>query len=329
MQFKNKRLLSTGAAGFFGSHLASRALLEESDLAIIDILNDETSPVSQKKKNLKDLESINPTKNKIFEFHNSDITDLSSMKRIIEKFKPNIVIHVAALTMDRRSMDAAAEFIKTNVYGTQVLLDCLTDIRELDQFIFISTRSAIGEVEMPSAAIKETDNFKPINPYGASKAAAEGFIHSWHNDTKKNVKICRMQPLYGPRCRHDMLPYRIFHSILNDIEFTKYGEGDAIRDWLYVEDAVNAIFCIIAKNSTFEIYNIGTEKPTSTNQIISICEKVANKKVKIRKISPVRGDARYAGVADISKIFIETGWKSKTTLEDGLKKTFEYMKIND
>ena len=65
---------------------------------------------------------------------------------------------------------------------------------------------------------------------------------------KKKVKICRMQPLYGPRCIHDMLPYRVFNSILNDIEFTKYGDGDAIRDWLYVEDAVDAIFKIIYQN---------------------------------------------------------------------------------
>ena len=199
-------------------------MIVESELEILDILNEETSTVYKKIKNIKDLEIINPQIDNKFEFHKSDITDPSSMKKILERFKPNIVIHVAALTMDRRSMDAAGEFIKTNVYGTQVLLDNLVEIKELEQFIFISTRSAIGEVETPNSAIKEINNFRPINPYGASKAAAESFIHSWHNDTKKSVKICRMQPLYGPRCRHDMLPYRVFDSILNDIEFTKYGE---------------------------------------------------------------------------------------------------------
>lgn len=326
MQFKKKRILITGAAGFFGSHIATRTLLDENELAIIDILNDETSPVSQKKKNIEELELNNSSKKKGFEFYNNDITDSDSVKKIIKEFKPNIVIHVAALTMDRRSMDAPAEFIKTNVYGTQVLLDCLTSIKEHEQFIFISTRSAIGEVETPSTAILETTNFRPINPYGASKAAAEGFIHSWHNDTKKSVKICRMQPLYGPRCRHDMLPYRVFNSILNDTEFTKYGNGEAIRDWLYVEDAVDAIFKIINHNKVFDIFNVGTGKPTSTNSIISTCEKVANKKLKINQISSIRGDAHFAGVADISKIFNQTGWRYKTKLEDGLKKTFDYMK---
>ena len=144
----------------------------------------------------------------------------------------------------------------------------------------------------------------------------------------KKCKDLSYAAIIWSRCRHDMLPYRVFDSILNDIEFTKYGEGDAIRDWLYVEDAADAIFSIIAKNSSFEVYNIGTGKPTSTNQIISLCEKVANKKVKIRKISSIRGDAHYAGVADISKIFTETGWKNKTNLENGLKKTLEYMKKN-
>lgn len=329
MQLKNKRILITGAAGFFGSHIASRALLEGSELSIVDILNNETSPVSQKMKNIKELELINAFKHKKFEFHNTDITDLSSMKKIIEIFRPNIVIHVAALTMDRRSMDAAGEFIKTNVYGTQVLLDSLVDIKELEQFIFISTRSAIGEVKNPSSAIKEIDNFRPINPYGASKAAAEGFIHSWHKDTKRSVKICRMQPLYGPRCRHDMLPYQVFHSILNDLKFTKYGDGHAIRDWLYVEDAVDAIFKVMLNDSLFDIFNIGTGKPTSTNNMISICEKVANKKIKINKISSIRGDAYYAGVADTSKIYNKIGWKYKTELENGLKKTYEYMKKNN
>tara|TARA_B100001057_G_scaffold499463_1_gene610227 strand:+ start:1046 stop:2029 length:984 start_codon:yes stop_codon:yes gene_type:complete len=322
---KRNRILITGAAGFFGSHIASRALKEKNELAIIDILNDETSPVSQKEKNIKDLRSNNIFKTN-FEFHNNDITDPETIKKIIKDFKPNIVIHVAALTMDRRSMDAPAEFINTNVYGTQVLLDNLTSIKEHEQFIFISTRSAIGEVKTPKAAILETSNFRPINPYGASKAAAEGFIYSWHNDTKKKVKICRMQPLYGPRCRHDMLPYRVFNSILNDIEFTKYGNGDAIRDWLYVEDAVDAIFKVIYQNKDFDIFNIGTGIPTSTNKIISLCENIAKKKLNIRQISSIRGDAHLAGVADITKIFNETGWKVKTLLEDGLKKTFDYMK---
>ena len=329
MQLKKKRILITGAAGFFGSHIATRALLEESELAIVDILNDETSPVLQKRRNLKDLELTNPLKKKKFQFYNVDITDSTSIKKILKDFKPNIVIHVAALTMDRRSMDAPTEFIKTNIYGTQVLLDSLTEIKEHEQFIFISTRSAIGEVDTPSSAIKESNNFRPINPYGASKAAAEGFIYSWYNDTKKTVKIFRMQPLYGPRCRHDMLPFRVFHSILNDIKFTKYGDGKAIRDWLYVEDAVDAIFNVIAQHKNlFDIFNIGTGKPTTTNSIIDICEKVAKKKVKICQIPSIRGDAHYAGVADISKIFNQTGWKYKTELEEGLKKTFEYMKKN-
>ncbi len=326
MQFKNKRILITGAAGFFGSHIASRALSEGSEIVIIDILNNETSPKSQKKKNIKNLKINNPNNKQNFNFYNIDITDKTSVKKIVQKFKPHITIHVAALTMDRRSMNAAKEFINTNVYGTQVLLDSLSNIKEHEMLIFISTRSAIGEVKHPNSAIIETNNFRPINPYGASKAAAESFIYSWHNDTKKSVNICRMQPLYGPRCRRDMLPFRVFYSILKNIEFTKYGDGEATRDWLYVEDAVDAIFKIINHNKAFDIFNIGTGKPTSTNNIISTCEKVAKKKLKICEISSIRGDAYFAGVADTTKIFKQTGWKYKTELEDGLKKTFDYMK---
>jgi nucleoside-diphosphate-sugar epimerase len=328
MELKKKRVLITGGAGFFGSHIASRALSENCEILIIDILNNETSPSAQKEKNISELRSNNLINKRNFNFLKINITDSVAVTDAVKKFKPHITIHVAALTMDRRSMDAPTEFIQTNIYGTQVLLDALSEVEQHEQFIFISTRSAIGEVKLPKTAIKETNNFRPINPYGASKAAAESFIYSWHNDTKKSVKICRMQPLYGPRCRHDMLPYRVFNSIINNIEFTKFGEGDAIRDWLYVEDAVDAIFLIIKKNSPFDIFNIGTGKPTSTNSIISTCEKVANKALKIRKISSVRGDAHYAGVADVSKIYNQTGWKFKIDLEEGLKKTYEYMKKN-
>ena len=90
-----------------------------------------------------------------------------------------------------------------------------------------------------------------------------------------------MQPLYGPKCRHDMLPYRVFNSILNDIEFTKYGDGDAIRDWLYVEDAVDAIFKIINQNKDFDIFNIGTGEPKSFKDIASLVFKFWNKEKKI------------------------------------------------
>ena len=322
---KDVKILITGGAGFYGSHIATKAIRDGINVVIIDILNSETTPRKAKELNIKNLTKLGEIHNNPIKFYESDITNESEMISIFQNEQPSILVHAAAVAMDRRSIDHPLEFVHHNVYGSQVIINACCKTPTLQQIIFISTRSAIGEVPGASSFIKEDDNFKPVNPYGASKAAAEGFFYSFHNDYGVPLKICRMQPMYGPNCRHDMFPWRILNSIVTGEEIEKYGDGNAIRDWLYVEDAVDALFSIIDESSTFEIFNIGTGIGTSTNDLIDACIKITGKKPNIKDVPILRGDAYFAGLADCKKIKSKTGWSAKIKLDEGIKITYDYI----
>ena len=299
---RDNKILITGGAGFYGSHIATKAIKEGYDVVIVDILNSETTPRKSKEINIEDLIELGEIHNSPIKFYESDITDESEMNSIFYKEQPNILIHAAAVAMDRRSMTYPLEFIHHNVYGSQVIINACSCAKNLKKIIFISTRSAIGEVPGASSFIKEDDNFKPVNPYGATKAAAEGFFYSYHNDCGIPIKICRMQPMYGPKCRHDMFPWRILNSILTGKEIEKFGDGNGVRDWLYIDDAVDAMFSILDETSAFEIFNIGTGIGTSTNELIDKCIKITGKIPNIKNVPVIRGDAYFAGLADCKKL---------------------------
>jgi nucleoside-diphosphate-sugar epimerase len=322
---KDNKILITGGAGFYGSHIAAKAIKDGYDVVIIDILNSETTPRESKEINIKNLIKLGEIHNSPIKFYESDITNESEMNSIFQNEQPTILVHAAAEAMDRRSIEYPLEFIHNNVYGSQVIINACYCAQNLQKVIFISTRSAIGEVRGASSFIKEDDNFKPVNPYGASKAAAEGFFYSYHNDCRIPLKICRMQPMYGPKCRHDMFPWRILNSILTGETIEKYGDGNGVRDWLYIDDAVDAIFSILDETSAFEIFNIGTGIGTSTNELIDICTKITGKQPDIKDVPVIRGDAYFAGLADCEKIKSKTGWAAKINLYEGIKLTYDHM----
>ena len=325
---KNINLLITGGAGFYGSRIATRAIKDGYDVIIVDILNSETTPRQTKENNVKNLVEFGKVKNRRVKFYEVDITNEVEMTAIFQNEEPSVLVHAAAVAMDRRSMEYPLEFIHHNVHGSQIVINASKHSERLNNIIFISTRSAIGEVPGASSFIKEENNFKPVNPYGATKAAAEGFFYSHHNDSGIPIKICRMQPMYGPNCRHDMFPWRILNSILTGQLIEKFGDGNGVRDWLYVDDAVDALFCILDEPSAFEIFNIGTGIGTSTNKLIDVCIEVTGQKPNIKNVAAVRGDAYFAGLADCSKIRQKTGWSSKIGLHEGIRLTYEHMTKN-
>lgn len=319
----NKKVLITGGAGFLGGHIAEALLQRSNYVILIDNFNSETTPSIEKEKTIKYfLEKYSSDQ---LSLYREDIRNQEQISNIIHQDKPQVVIHTAALAMDRASMTKSLDFIDVNIKGTQILINAIESATCVEQIIFISTRSAVGETPKPDSLMSENEHFRPINPYGATKAACESLFHSFSFNNKIPVKICRMQPIYGPRCRHDMFVWRILNSIITGNKIQKYGKGNAIRDWLYIDDAVDAILEIINTQMDFDILNIGTGKSVTTNQLIDICEKVSGRTANIENVSAVAGDAIYAGIADCKKIKKLLGWEAKINLEDGIEKTYEYM----
>jgi UDP-glucuronate 4-epimerase len=321
----NKKILVTGGAGFVGGHFCELALEKGYDIVIIDIFNNETSDEEQKTANINHIrDSARKNKAKL-KVYRCSITDEDALNKIFIDERPNILVHSASLVMDRLSMDIPLDFIDTNVRGSQILINASSNAKSLEQIIFISSRSAVGEVPDATSLMVEDSAFRPINPYGATKAAAEGLFYCNHHNTKIPLKICRMQPMYGPRGRDDMFVKRILNSIITGEEIEKYGTGEAVRDWLYISDAIDGIFAILEFDVPFEIFNIGIGKATSTNKLIELCEEISGLKANIKNVDLPPGDAHFAGIADCSKIKKMLGWEAKIEISEGLKKTYSYM----
>ena len=134
-----------------------------------------------------------------------------------------------------------------------------------------------------------------------------------------------MQPVYGPRGRNDMFVKRILNSIITGTEIQKYGTGEGVRDWLYIKDAVDAIFAILEFEIPFEIFNIGNGKGTSTNKLIQLCEEITGLRANIINVDAPPGDAHFAGLADCSKIKRMLDWEAKIDIAEGIKRTYTYM----
>lgn len=321
----NKKILVTGGAGFVGGHFCELALEKGYDVVIIDIFNNETSDEQQKTVNINHIrDSARKNKAKL-KVYRCSITDEDALNEIFIDERPNILVHSASLVMDRLSMDIPIDFIDTNVRGSQILINASSNAKSLEQIIFISSRSAVGEVPDATSLMVEDSAFRPINPYGATKAAAEGLFYCNHHNTKIPLKICRMQPMYGPRGRDDMFVKRVLNSIITGEEIEKYGTGEAVRDWLYISDAIDGIFAILEFDVPFEIFNIGIGKATSTNKLIELCEEISGLKANIKNVDLPPGDAHFAGIADCSKIKKMLGWEAKIEISEGLKKTYSYM----
>jgi len=321
----NKKIIVTGGAGFIGGHFCELALDKGYDVVIIDIFNDETSSVEEKSININHIKDTANHNNASVIVYPISITDEEALNKIFIDEQPNILVHAASLVKDRWSMDVPLDFIDENVRGSQILINASNKVESLEQIIFISSRSAVGEVPDATTAMSEDNHFRPINPYGATKAASEGLFYSNHHNSNIPLKICRMQPVYGPRGRNDMFVKRILNSIITGEEIQKYGTGEGVRDWLYIKDAVNGIFAVLEFNIDFEIFNIGIGTSTSTNKLIELCEEISGHKANIVNVDAPPGDAHFAGIADCSKLKKMTGWEAEVQISEGIKKTFAYM----
>lgn len=323
---KLHKVLVTGGAGFLGTHISENLLNEGHDVVVVDILNSDTTSTVEKEQNVKHLRCVAESKlNASFSFYKYDILEQELIESVLIDEAPDICIHAASLVMDRRSVDVPMDYVVTNINGSQVLLNAIRKTNTIKKFVFVSTRSAVGETPSPLTIIKESDPLRPINPYGSTKVAVESLLHSYHENFGLSISICRMQPIYGPRGRKDMMPRIIIESLLNQSPIIKYGTGEATRDWTYVTDAAAGVIATIDCTSGFKIYNVGTSTGTTLNELIDLAEEVLNQKLNIINKSVPTGDAVYAGICDNTEL-LNLGWKPKVSLEKGLKMTYDFMK---
>ncbi|MGD8405066.1 MAG: GDP-mannose 4,6-dehydratase [Anaerolineales bacterium] len=326
---KIHKVLVTGGAGFFGSHICEKLLLDGKQVVVVDSLNNESSSVFEKKRYIEYLkllsENIDGSHLSVYEI---DILEEERLSDILRIEGPVSCIHAASLVMDRKSVEEPIRYIINNVQGTQSILNAIRRTGTIKRFVLISSRAAVGETNLADDQITENDLLRPINPYGATKVAMEALCHAFYKNFGLSVVICRMQPLYGPRSRRDMMPRLLFESILYNRVVKKYGNGEAVRDWLYVEDAALGILAAIERSDGFSIFNFGTGTVTTLNELIRLVVEITGGKLNMQFESVPPGDAIFTGSCDTRKAKDLLGWEPKIDLRTGLKMMYEDMKMH-
>lgn len=313
-----REIFVTGGAGFIGSAFV-RLLLDE--IPNCHIVNFDALTYAG---NLDNLEGLDSSRH---QFIQGDITDSNAVLAALAE-DCDLIINFAAESHVDRSISNAAEFLRTNILGTQVLLDAAR-ARGIRRFVQVSTDEVMGSLpEGDGAFFTEDSPFAPNSPYAASKAAAEHLVRAAHHTFGLNTVITRCGNNYGPRqFPEKFLPLAISNA-LAEKSVPVYGDGRNVRDWIYVEDHCRAILLALEAGRSGAVYNIGARNERLNIDVVeSVLKAIAKPTSLIQFVKDRPGhDRRYA--IDPSLIESELGWRPRETWESGLQKTIEWYRAN-
>ena len=322
-----KNILITGGAGFIGSHVVRRFVLQYPDYHIFNL------DVLTYAGNLENLKDIQFYKN--YTFLKGDISDQQFISSIFKKYKFDSVIHLAAESHVDRSISEPLLFAKTNILGTMILLNAFKDLwhDNFDGKLFyhISTDEVYGSLGL-SGLFTETTAYDPNSPYSASKASADHFVRAYGETYAIPYVITNCSNNYGENQFPEKLIPLFINNILNHKSLPVYGDGNYTRDWLYVIDHAKAIDLVFHKGRVKETYNIGGFNEWKNIDLVKLMCRQLDEKLGRSKgssqslITYVKDraghDLRYA--IDASKINQELGWSPSVTFEEGLSKTIDW-----
>ena len=309
-------VLVTGGAGFIGSSFVHFALDAHTDWRITTL---DKLTYAGRRENLQDLEG-HPR----HRFIRGDVADADVAAPLVRDSE--IVVNFAAETHVDRSLTSAGEFIRTDVYGTFVLLDAARRAADLRCFVQVSTDEVYGSV--PEGASRETDELRPRNPYAASKAAADRLAYSYWATYGVPVVITRPSNNYGPRQYPEKVIPLFVTNAIDDRPLPLYGDGLNVRDWLHVEDHCRAITLLIEQGGHGEAYNIGGDNELTNLELTRrILHNLARPDSLIRPVSDRPGhDRRYH--VDTAKLRA-LGWAPRVAFGTGLAETVGWYERNE
>ena len=312
------RFFVTGGAGFIGSAFV-RLLL--GSVASSAVTNFDALTYAG---NLDNLEGIDQGRHR---FVKGDIADRAAVLDALGQGTEAIVNFAAESHVDR-SITSADEFIRTNVLGTQVLLDCARE-RGVRRFLQVSTDEVMGSLpEHTRAFFTEDSPFQPNSPYAASKAAAEHLVRAAHHTFGLDTVITRCGNNYGPRQFPEKFVPLMLTNAMDDQPIPVYGDGLNVRDWIYVDDHCRAILQVLESGRAGAVYNIGARNERRNIDVVkSVLEVLGKPQSLLCFVKDRPGhDRRYA--IDPTLVETELGWRPQETWESGLRKTIEWYQTN-
>ncbi len=334
----SKKLLITGGAGFIGSAVI-RHIINNTKHSVVNV--DKLTYAG----NLESLESIK--KDARYAFEQADICDADEIKRIFNKYQPDVVMHLAAESHVDRSIDGPGEFIQTNIVGTYALLEEARDYwsnlegnkKDIFRFHHVSTDEVYGDLEGTDDLFTEDTAYAPSSPYSAAKASSDHLVRAWQRTFKFPTLITNCSNNYGPYQFPEKLIPLIILNALEGKDLPIYGDGKQIRDWLYVDDHARALLHVALTGEIGETYNIGGHNEMQNIDVVrTVCsildELVPSKLDSVKRYDELiiyvgdraGHDIRYA--IDATKIKNELGWIPDETFETGIKKTVKWYLNN-
>lgn len=330
------KILVTGGAGFIGSAVI-RHIIQNTNNQVLNI--DKLTYAG----NLESLKEIDQHSN--YEFKQIDICDTEQITAAIHAFQPHAIMHLAAESHVDRSIDGPAAFIQTNIVGTYTLLEATrkywvglgAEAQQNFRFHHISTDEVYGDLEGTTDLFTETTSYAPSSPYSASKASSDHLVRAWHRTYGLPVIVTNCSNNYGPYHFPEKLIPLVILNALDAKPLPVYGNGQQIRDWLFVEDHARALYKVVTEGVVGETYNIGGHNEKQNIDVVkTICKILdelkpqANGQAYESLITFVKDrpghDLRYA--IDATKIQNELGWSPTETFETGIRKTVEWYLNN-
>jgi dTDP-glucose 4,6-dehydratase len=329
-------ILVTGSAGFIGSNFVLD-WFAQNDESMISL--DKLTYAG----NMENLSTLKDDPRHIFV--RGDIGDAQLVSQLLSEHRPRAVVNFAAESHVDRSIHGPGDFIQTNIVGTFHLLEAvraywsgLADAeKSAFRFLHVSTDEVYGSLSAQDPAFKETNRYEPNSPYSASKAASDHLVRAYHHTYGLPVLTTNCSNNYGPyHFPEKLIPLMIVNALAGK-SLPVYGDGQQIRDWLYVKDHCSAIRCVLAKGRLGEVYNVGgwNEKANLdiVNTVCALLDELRSRndgksyREQITFVTDRPGhDRRYA--IDARKIERELGWKPVETFETGIRKTVQWYLDN-
>jgi len=346
-------IIVTGGAGFIGSAVI-RYLIKNTNYKVVNV--DKLTYAGC----LESLKEVGGNPNYFFE--KVDICDAKGMRQIFKKYKPTIIMHLAAESHVDRSIDGPGEFIKTNILGTYTLLEearlywneLTPEQKSKFRFHHVSTDEVYGELPHPDETadankilFTEKTPYAPNSPYSASKASADHLVRAWHRTYGLPTIVTNCSNNYGPyQFPEKLIPLMILNA-MEGKPLPVYGKGDQIRDWLYVEDHAEALVLVATKGKIGETYNIGGHNEKKNIEVVHLVCNILEKYYPVKDNPSIQHlssniqhytdlityvkdrpghDRRYA--IDATKIKNELGWQPRETFDSGIEKTVKWYLEN-
>lgn len=310
-------ILVTGSAGFIGSHVTERLLARGDQVVGFDCFD----PFYNRADKERNLTPARAHEN--FTFVEGDLRDASTVEALLEKHRPQRVIHLAAKAGVRPSIQDPAAYVESNINGTVNLLRAI-ESRPIEHLVFASSSSVYGDAsKVPFVETDRTD--EPASPYAATKKAGEALCFTYHRLLKMPVTCLRFFTVFGPRQRPDLAINKFVRLIEAGEPIPFFGDGTTSRDYTYVDDTVSGILAALDHPDDYQIYNLGRSDPVSLKEMVTEIERATGKTALIQRLPDQPGDVRTT-YADVSKARDRLGYAPQVNFSEGIRRFVEWWR---